>query len=58
METTKLTILRGEILKLTELIMDQSFGFCKSQDYHTSLMASKVNDAAHKISKLAAEIPV
>lgn len=54
----KLAVLRGEILKLAELILDESFGFCKSQDYHTSLMASKVNDAAHKISKLAAEISI
>ena len=58
METNKLAILRGELLKLSETIMQESFPFCRVSDVHLSLAASKINDAAHKISKLAAEIPV
>jgi len=58
MKTNELAILRGELLKLSELILEKSYPFCKVSDYHLSLAASQINDAAHKISKLAAEIPI
>ena len=58
MPNIELVILRGEILKLSELIMQESFPFCHISDTRICLAASKINDAAHKISKLTLKIPL
>jgi hypothetical protein len=56
MENEKLTILKKEIVALSDAILTESYPFCKHSDSHLSSAASKINDSAYKIKKLTSNI--
>ncbi len=58
METPNLQLIKADIDKLTDIIMNESYPYCETEYLHLSLAASKINDAAHQIKKLIQQIKV